>query len=124
VLPRGCRWSNLLSGSLPAFSADGGTNTLVSVDTMQEFKIQTSTFAPEFGRTPGVQISIATRSGGNDFHGMVFDYFRNDAWDANDWFSNGQGLPQAPLRQNDFGGVFSGQLHFPRSVKRTGVLRR
>ena len=101
-------------GTLPAFSAAGGTNTLVSVDAMQEFKIQTSTFAPEFGRTPGAQISIATRSGGNDFHGTLFDYFRNEALDATDWFSNSKGLAKAALRQHDFGGVFGGPLHFPR----------
>ena len=50
-------------GALPALSASGGTNSLVSVDAMQEFRIQTSSFAPEFGRTPGGQISIVTRSG-------------------------------------------------------------
>jgi hypothetical protein len=101
-------------GSLPAFSAAGGTNSLVSVDAMQEFKIQTSTFAPEFGRTPGAQISIATRAGGNDFHGTVFNYFRNDALDANDWFANSRGIPKSALRQNDFGGVLGGPLHLPR----------
>lgn len=101
-------------GSLPAFSAAGGTNSLVSIDAMQEFKIQTSTFAPEFGRTPGAQISIATRSGGNDFHGTVFDYFRNEKLDANDWFANSRRQPRAALRQNDFGGVFGGPLHLPR----------
>src|SRR5262249_35858288 len=53
------------SGALPALSASGGTNSLVSVDAMQEFRIQTSSFAPEFGRTPGGQISIVTRSGTN-----------------------------------------------------------
>src|SRR5262249_44806334 len=62
------------SGALPALSAAGGTNSLVSVDAMQEFRIQTSTFAPEFGRTPGGQISIATRSGANAFHGSLFEY--------------------------------------------------
>ena len=101
-------------GALPAFSAAGGTNSLVSVDAMQEFRIQTSTFAPEFGRTPGAQISIATRSGGNDFHGTLFDYFRNDVLDANDWFANSRRLPKAALRQNDFGGVLGGPLHLPR----------
>ena len=54
---------------------------------MQEFRIQTSTFAPEFGRTPGGQISIVTRSGTNQFHGTAFDYLRNDAFDANNWFN-------------------------------------
>ena len=54
-------------GALPALSAPGGTNSLVSVDAMQEFRIQTSSFAPGFGRTPGGQISIVTRSGTNRF---------------------------------------------------------
>ncbi|MGA2964308.1 MAG: carboxypeptidase regulatory-like domain-containing protein, partial [Candidatus Korobacteraceae bacterium] len=65
--------SDTLSGSIGGFSAQGGTNSLVSVDAMQEFRIQTSTFAPEFGRTPGGQISIVTRSGTNQFHGTGFD---------------------------------------------------
>src|SRR5712664_2295083 len=75
-------------GALPALSASGGTNSLVSVEAMQEFRVQTSSFAPEFGRTPGGQISIVTRSGTNQFHGTAFEYFRNDVLDANDWFSN------------------------------------
>src|SRR5213075_3062277 len=75
------------SGAIPALSALGGTNSLVSVDALQEFRIQTSTFAPEFGRTPGGQISIVTRSGTNQFHGTAFDYFRNDVLDASDWFN-------------------------------------
>ena len=58
-----------LAGALGSFSALGGTNSLVSVDALQEFRIQTSTYAPEFGRTPGGQISIVTRSGTNQFHG-------------------------------------------------------
>ena len=101
-------------GALPAFSAGGGTNSLVSVDAMQEFKIQTSTFAPEFGRTPGAQVQILTRSGTNDFHGTLFEYFRNDALDANDWFANSRRQPKPALRQNDFGGVLGGPLYLPR----------
>src|SRR5262245_41159031 len=98
------------SGALPALSASGGTNSLVSVDAMQEFRVQTSSFAPEFGRTPGGQISIATRSGTNDFHGTLFEYFRNDLLDAKDWFVNANGLPKPKERLNDFGGVFGGPL--------------
>jgi hypothetical protein len=99
-------------GSLPGFSVQGGTNSLVSVDAMQEFRVQTSSFAPEFGRSPGGQISIATRSGTDAFHGTVFDYFRNDALDASDWFNNAQvpTLPKAKDRQNDFGGVLGGPI--------------
>jgi len=101
---------NGLSGSLGSFSALGGTNSLVSVDALQEFRIQTSTYAPEFGRTPGAQISIVTRSGTNGFHGTAFDYLRNDVFDANDWFANYAGLEKPRERQNDFGGTFSGPL--------------
>lgn len=99
---------NGMAGALGSFSALGGTNSLVSVDALQEFRIQTSTFAPEFGRTPGGQISIVTRAGSNQLHGTLFDYLRNDAMDANDWFANSVGLPRPEERQNDFGGTFSG----------------
>ena len=97
-------------GGLPALSALGGTNSLVSVDAMQEFRVQTSSFAPEFGRTPGGQISIATRSGTNTFHGALFEYFRNSVLDANDWFSNFNHLPKPEERQSDFGGVIGGPI--------------
>src|SRR5262245_37792808 len=97
-------------GALPALSASGGTNSLVSVDAIQEFRIQTSSFAPEFGRTPGGQISIVTRSGTNAFHGTLFEYFRNDVLDAKDWFVNFNGLPKPAERQNDFGGVVGGPI--------------
>lgn len=97
-------------GALPALSANGGTNSLVSVDAMQEFRIQTSSFAPEFGRTPGGQISIVTRSGSNAFRGSVFEYFRTDALDAKDWFVNFNGLPKPEQRLHDFGGVVGGPL--------------
>jgi outer membrane receptor protein involved in Fe transport len=98
-----------LSGSTPGWTIAGGTNGLVSVDAMQEFRIQTSTFAPEFGRSPGGQISVATKSGSNAFHGNAFDYLRNDVLDARNYFNK---VPAAkpPLRQNDFGGTFGGPI--------------
>src|SRR5271156_2406161 len=105
--------AQIAGGALPALSVSGGTNSLVSVDAMQEFRIQTSTYAPEFGRTPGGQISIATRSGTNSFHGSVFDYFRNNVLDASNWFNgytNSPPLAKAEERQNDFGGTFSGPV--------------
>ena len=97
-------------GQLPTTSAFGGTSNLVSLDALQEFRLQTSTFAPEFGRTPGAQISVVTKSGTNTFHGRAFEYFRNDVLDANDWFANNLGKKKAALRQNDFGGVFGGPI--------------
>jgi len=101
---------NGIGGAVATFSVLGGTNSLVSVDAMQEFRIQTSTFAPEFGRTPGGQVSIVTRSGANQFHGTAFDYLRNDIFDANDWFADRDGLRKPQERQNDFGGVLGGPI--------------
>jgi len=101
---------NGLSGANASLSVLGGTNSLVSVDAMQEFRIQTSTFAPEFGRTPGGQISIVTRSGSNRWHGTAFDYLRNDVFDANDWFADHTGLSKPEERQNDFGTTLSGPI--------------
>jgi len=98
------------AGAAPALSAGGGTNSLVSVDALQEFRIQTSSYAPEFGRTPGGQISIVTRSGTNQFHGTLFEYFRNDVLDSADYFVKRNGLTKPKERQNDFGGVFGGPI--------------
>lgn len=100
-------------GALPAYSVAGGTAALVSVESMQEFRTQTSTFAPEFGRSPGAQIEIATRSGTNAFHGTAFEYLRNGKMDANDWFADNLGLGKAIVHQNDFGGVFGGPVILP-----------
>jgi hypothetical protein len=101
-------------GTLPAYSALGGTNNLVSVDAVQEFRIQTSTYAPEFGRQPGAQFSMVTRSGTNDVHGTAFDYLRNDVLDANDYFANRNGLPRPALRQNDFGFTLGAPVYIPK----------
>jgi len=98
------------SGQLPATSAFGGMSNLVSIDALQEFRIQTSTFAPEFGRAPGAQVSVATKSGTNQLHGSAFEYLRNDKVDANDWFANSAGVARPELRQNDFGGVVGGRI--------------
>jgi hypothetical protein len=102
-----------LAGSYPGLSAFGGTNNLVSVDALEEFKVQTSTTAAEFGRQPGGQVQLVTRSGTNQFHGTLFEYFRNDALDAADWFTDASGLKKPALRQNDFGGTFSGPVVIP-----------
>ena len=102
------------SGTLPGLTTFGGTNGMVSVEAMQEFQVQTSTYSAEYGRSPGGQISIVTRSGSNEFHGSLFEYLRNDKLDANDWFANRAGQARPPERQNDFGGTFGGPLLLPR----------
>jgi len=96
------------AGASPATSNNGGYNNLVSIDDMQEYKIQTSSFDAEYGRTPGAQLSIVTRSGTNQFHGTAFEYVRNEVFDANNWFNNNAGLARQAEKQNDFGGVIGG----------------
>jgi Carboxypeptidase regulatory-like domain/TonB dependent receptor/TonB-dependent Receptor Plug Domain len=98
------------TGSSQAFSALGGTSSLVSVEALQEFRIVTSSFAPEFGKSPGGQVVLTTRSGTNDLHGGAYEYFRNDVLDANDWFANAAVQARAPERHNDFGAFLGGPL--------------
>ncbi|MFN7542329.1 MAG: carboxypeptidase regulatory-like domain-containing protein [Acidobacteriota bacterium] len=101
-------------GAVPTLSAQGGTSALASVDAVQEFTIQTSTYAPEYGRQPGAQVAIVTRSGSNALHGTAFNYFRNDKLDANSWFGNANRLRRPALRQNDFGFTVGGPVFIPK----------
>ena len=103
------------SGSLPGLGATGGTNTLVSVEALEEFRVQTSSYPAEYGRMPGAQVTMLTRSGTNQLHGALFDFFRNDVLDANDWFANAERLPKPALRQNNFGGVIGGPVRKDRT---------
>ena len=105
-----------VSGSLPASTALGTTQGLVSAEALQEFRVESSTYSAEFGRNPGGQFSMVTRSGTNDWHGSVFEYFRNDVLDANSWFNNATDprTPRGAERQNDFGGTIGGPLTIPR----------
>ena len=98
------------SGSLPGLTALGTMHSLFSIDALQAFKILTSTFAPEFGRTPGAQVLIQTRTGSNQFRGSLFEYFRSGALSANDWFANRDDLRKPQLSHHDFGGVLGGPI--------------
>ena len=98
------------TGAAQAFSALGGTSSLISVEALQEFRIETSSFAPEFGRSPGGQVIFTTRSGTNSFHGGVYEFFRNDVFDANNWFANAAHEPRAAERYNNFGGYVGGPI--------------
>ena len=81
-----------------------------SVDALEEFKVQTSTYSAEFGRSSGGVVNIAIKSGSNSFHGSGFEFLRNDALDANDYFNNKFGRKKPPFRQNQFGGTFGGRV--------------
>lgn len=101
-------------GGLPTATATGTTQSLVSLDALQEFRVLSSSYSAEYGRSPGGQFSFITRSGTNDLHGSAFEYFRNDALDANNWFNNRSGFAKSKERQNDFGGTFGGPVVIPR----------
>jgi len=117
------QFSQQASGAIPATTALGTTASMVSIDALEEFKIQTSTYSAEFGRQPGAQVQLVSRSGANQFRGTVFDYLRNDALDADNWFTPrfvasaarlGTTFHKPKLRQNQFGGIFSGPIFLPR----------
>jgi hypothetical protein len=103
-----------ISGSVPPVTALGTTQGLVSVDALEEFRVQSSTYSAEYGRNPGGQFSFVTRSGTNTWHGTAFDYIRNDFFDASDWFNGYYGLSKPAERQNDFGGTFGGPIDIPK----------
>ena len=102
------------SGSVAAASALGTTQSLVSVDALQEFRVASSSYSAEYGLSPGGQFSFTTRSGTNETHGTAFDYLRNNYFDANDWFNDHLGQPITALRQNDFGGTLGGRIVVPK----------
>jgi Carboxypeptidase regulatory-like domain/TonB dependent receptor-like, beta-barrel len=78
-----------------------------SLDTVDEFKVQTGNYGAEFGRAAGGYLNIATKSGTNNFHGRVFEFFRNDILDARNYFATAQ---KPAFRFNDFGGNLGGPI--------------
>ena len=106
------------SGSVPGATALGTTQALVSVDDLQEFRVESSTYSAQYGRNPGGQFAFETKSGANQWHGTASDYLRNDYFDATDYFTNwlrsvDPTLKKPPVRQNDFGGTLGGPVKIP-----------
>lgn len=83
---------------------------LPSPDSLSEFKVQTSNFSAEFGRAAGAVLNATTKSGTNDIHGDVFEFLRNDALDARNYFEIGR---KGEFRMNQFGGTIGGPISFP-----------
>jgi hypothetical protein len=107
-------------------NTDVGSNiTLLStptIDSIKEFKVLTSNYTADVGRSGGGTVTLVTKAGGNDFHGSIFEFARNDRFNANTFFNNRQGSradgsPRAPtprLRYHNFGATFSGPVMIPR----------
>lgn len=89
-----------------------GSNAAITPppDAIQEFKLQAGNFNAEFGHSTGGVVNAAIKSGANQFHGDVWEYFRNDALNANLWFNDYNGTPKPEYRQNLFGGTFGGPI--------------
>ncbi|MBX7220282.1 MAG: TonB-dependent receptor [Blastocatellia bacterium] len=84
--------------------------SFVNVDAIQEFTILTSTFSAEYGRNSGAVVNVATRSGTNDFHGTLFEFHRNNVFDARNFFENAGNAPDSKFILTQFGGVFGGPI--------------
>ncbi len=97
---------------------DVGSNATLlvfpSIDAIKEFRVERNSFSAEYGQAQGAVINLVTKGGGNEFHGSGFEFFRNDALNANDFFLNRGGQPKGKLRYNNFGFNFNGPLPLPR----------
>ncbi len=81
-----------------------------SVDTISEFNVITNPYSAEYGRSPGGVVSVNTKSGTNQFHGLAYEYVRNNYFDANDFISDSHGLKKPENNQNQFGGSMGGPI--------------
>jgi hypothetical protein len=95
-----------------------GTNfvALPPIDAIQEFKVQTSDFSAEFGRSGAAILNATMKSGTNDLHGDLWEFFRNDKLDAADFFENAGNIKKGELRQNQFGGTLGGPVVIPHII--------
>ena len=81
-----------------------------SIEALQEFKIQTNAYSAEYGRSSGAVVNATIKSGTNSMRGSVYEFLRNDALDANNFFSNALGAPKPKRKRNQFGGAAGGPL--------------
>lgn len=95
---------------LQASGSFSGGVAIPNPDAIQEFKVQTGLYDATFGRNAGANVNVVTKSGGNQFHGTAFEFLRNDALNANDFFRNRAGQPRGVLKQNQFGFTLGGPI--------------
>jgi Carboxypeptidase regulatory-like domain/TonB dependent receptor len=109
----------LLDGSWDASEGWGGVIYVPSPDNVQEFKVQQNTFSAQYGWSTGNVINVVTKSGGNRLHGDVYDYLRNGALDANNYFNNLGHNPRPNSHRNQFGVAIGGPVYIPGVYKQT-----
>ena len=100
----------LLDGVDNNFTSDNLVSYQPNPDAIEEFKLITNNASAEFGNFQGGIINVVIKSGTNSLHGDIFEYFRNDKLNADNWGRNWQGLTRAPMRWNQFGGVLGGRV--------------
>jgi len=98
----------------------GGVQTLPAADAIREVKVLTSAYSAEYGRTSGGTVTMAMNSGTDNYHGGVYEYFRNEDLNANNFFSNVLGKPRSQDRYNLFGGKLGGPVWIPKVFKGKG----
>jgi hypothetical protein len=91
-------------------AAGSGGIPIPNPDSIQEFKVQTALYDAGYGRYAGANVSLITKTGGNEFHGAVFEFFRNEALNANDFFLNATGQSRPALKENQFGFALGGPI--------------
>lgn len=99
-----------VSASHPTVQGYTGISVFPSVDAIAEFKIQAQNYSADFGRSAGSVLNVVFKSGGNDMHGSAYEFLRNSALDANDFFNNSRGAPLLSFRRSQFGGMASGPI--------------
>lgn len=110
---RGLTNEILFDGVTAVNKADNVPAFRPSPEAIQEFRIQTNSYAAEFGRSGGGAVSFVTRSGTRKIHGSLYEFFRNDALDANNFFANRAGSGKEKLRANQFGFTLGGPVYLP-----------
>jgi hypothetical protein len=100
----------ILQGQNGRSPVAGDSGDALGLDGIKEYRIVTGTFQAEYGLAMGSQMVAVSKGGTNQFHGDAFEYFRNSALDANDFFGRGAGAPIPPLQKNQFGAAFGGPI--------------
>ena len=100
----------LLDGAVNNDLIDNSVVFNPNPDTIAEFRILESNYSAEYGRNAGGIVSVVTKSGTNEWHGSAFEFLRNDAFNANNFFNNEQGLPRNVLKRNQYGATFGGPI--------------
>jgi hypothetical protein len=101
--------NNLAQNSASGYQSEVGT-AIPAPDTIEEFKVQTAGFDAGYGRGAGANVDFISRAGGNQFHGTLWEFLRNDALNANDFFAKRNGQARPVLKQNQFGGSIGGPI--------------